>query len=136
MKHLLIKIALFKSNCILDCLLFSLFKKISQLTPSLFGTLVGPYDNQLHDLILSKFVNRDGQMITIISEFLCSLIENQSGFFQVLAQLTLEKDEKLNEKFTEGKKTFGGKKIFNAEGNFFFATPKEKMFSFGVSVYV
>jgi hypothetical protein len=110
--HLLIKIALFKSNSILDCLLFSLLKKVSQLTPSLFGTLVGPYDTQLHDLILSKFSDNDGQMITILSEFLCSLIENQSGYFQVLAQLTVEKDEKLNEKFIEGEKSIM-KALFN-----------------------
>jgi hypothetical protein len=41
--QLLTKITLYKSNQILDCLLFSIFKKIAQLAPPLFTSLIGPY---------------------------------------------------------------------------------------------
>jgi hypothetical protein len=98
---LLLKLAIFKSNCVMDCLLFSIFKKVSQLTPSIFGALVGPYDAKIKELILSKFrVNSasfDGQIATIMCEFLCSLIENQSGFFQQMAGVSLTSENKFVE---------------------------------------
>lgn len=96
--HLLTKIAIFKSNRTIDCLLFSLFKKISQLTPLLFGSLLGPYANQIHMVLLNKINNNsEGQIITILCEFFCSLIENQAAFFHQLADLTKE-NLKDNEK--------------------------------------
>ena len=92
--QLLTKIAIFKSNRTIDCLLFSLFKKISQLTPLLFGSLLGPYANQIHSILLSKISkNSEGQIVTIICEFLCSLIQNQPAFFQKLAELSNEVQE-------------------------------------------
>ena len=39
----------------------------------------------------------DGQIITIVCELLCSLIENQPAFFQKLADMTIEKVLKLND---------------------------------------
>lgn len=89
--HLLVKLAKHKSKSIMDCLLFSLFKKIAQLTPRLFGSLLGPYTSQMHEILLSKlkFAN-GGQVISSVCEFLCSLIENQPGFFQTLAALKFE----------------------------------------------
>lgn len=99
--HLLTKIAIYKSNRTLDCLLFSLFKKISQLTPLLFGSLLGQYANQIHIVILNKLKSdNEGQIITIVCEFLCSLIENQPSFFQKLADLSesKEEDDKKKEK--------------------------------------
>lgn len=97
--QLLTKIAIFKSNRTIDCLLFSLFKKISRLTPLLFGSLLGPYANQIHSVILSK-INKssEGQIITIICEFLCSLIENQPAFFQKLADLSNKPEEDKTDK--------------------------------------
>ncbi|CAF0748679.1 unnamed protein product [Brachionus calyciflorus] len=109
--HLLTKLAIYKSNQSLDCLIFSIFKKISQLTPRLFGSLLGPYTQQMHTVILSKLKSeQNGQIISILSDFICSLIENQPGFFQILADLKIEafkeetkKDSSdLNEKFIEG----------------------------------
>ena len=89
--YLLAKIVIYKSNTILDCLLFSIFKKISQLTPRLFGSLIGPFANQMHTVVLSKLrASNDGQIISTICEFLCSLVENQPGFFQTLACLKIE----------------------------------------------
>lgn len=89
--HLLTKIAIYKSNSILDCLLFSIFKKISQLTPRLFGSLLGVYSNHMHRIILKKLDSKnDGQVISIVSEFLCSLIENQPGYFNILSSLKVE----------------------------------------------
>ena len=96
--YLLTKIAIHKSNRTLDCLLFSLFKKISQLTPLLFGSLLGPYANKIHLVLLDKLNSaNDGQIITIVCELLCSLIENQPAFFQKLADMTIEKVLKLND---------------------------------------
>ena len=89
--HLLIKISIYKSNRILDCLLFSIFKKVSQLTPGLFGCLLDPFGDKMHSIILNKLNSaKDGQIVTIISDFLCSLIENQPGFFQKLACIKIE----------------------------------------------
>jgi hypothetical protein len=118
--YLLAKIAVFKSNSILDCLLFSIFKKVSQLTPRLFGSLVGPFAEQMHTIILSKLqISNDGQTISTMCEFLCSLVENQPGFFQTLACLKCEPNtntstgnDQLNEKFIEGDRSVL-KAIFN-----------------------
>ena len=117
--HLLTKIAINKSNQILDCLLFSIFKKLSQLTPRLFGSLLGPFTNQFHKIILEKLnINSDGQILKIICEFLCSLVENQPGFFQILANIKVEANQgastttepktdkpQATEKFIEGEKS-------------------------------
>ncbi len=112
--HLLTKVAIHKSNRTIDCLLFALFKKISQLTPLLFGSLLGPYANQIHSLLLNKLnKNNDGQIITMVCELLCSFIENQPAFFQKLADLsfdsscTNEKSKSLNSnnKIVEGEKS-------------------------------
>ena len=89
--HLLAKICVYKANQILDCLLFSIFKKIAQLTPPLFGSLLGPYANKFHKVILDKLtLESDGQTLTIVSEFLCSIIKYQSGYFHTLALLKKE----------------------------------------------
>lgn len=106
--HLLTKIAIYKSNRTVDCLLFSLFKKISQLTPLLFGSLLGQYANKIHTVLLNKIDNASqGQIIPIVCEFLCSLIENQPAFFQKLADQreSNESDEKLKGKLVEGEKS-------------------------------
>jgi hypothetical protein len=93
--HLLTKICVFKSNQILDGLLFSIFKKIAQLTPPLFGSLLGPYVNKFHKIVLNKLsINSDDQILTITSEFLCSIIKYQSGYFQTLA--CIRKETSLN----------------------------------------
>jgi hypothetical protein len=118
--YLLTKIAIYKSNSILDCLLFSIFKKVSQLTPRLFGSLVGPFAEQMQTIILSKLqISNDGQTISTMSEFLCSLVENQPGFFQTLACLKCEpstssssSNDQLNEKFIEGDRSVL-KAVFN-----------------------
>ena len=93
--HLLTKICVFKSNQILDCLLFSIFKKISQLTPPLFGSLLGPYVHKFQNIILEKLnIYNDGQTLIILSEFLCSIIKYQPGYFQTLAGI--KKDTQAN----------------------------------------
>jgi len=107
--HLLTKIVIYKSNRTIDCLLFSLFKKIAQLTPLLFGSLLGPYANKIHSILLGKIEqSSQGQIISIICEFLCSLIENQPAFFQKLADLSEDNSERGkedNRKLVEGKKS-------------------------------
>lgn len=103
--QLLTKICVFKSNQILDCLLFSVFKKISQLTPPLFAFLLGPYNNKFHKTILEKLkTNKDGQILTILSEFLCSIIKYQPVYFQKLACLSTQSSNgsSTQEKFIEG----------------------------------
>ena len=104
--QLLTKIRVFKSNQILDCLLFSVFKKISQLTPPLFASLLGPYNQKFHKTILEKLkTNSDSQILTIISEFLCSTIKYQPVYFQRLACLTIQAandGSNKQEKFIEG----------------------------------
>ncbi|RNA38291.1 hypothetical protein BpHYR1_041556, partial [Brachionus plicatilis] len=62
--HLLTKIFIYKSNQILDCLLFSIFKKISQLTPRLFGSLIGPHTNQMHVNIIEKLKSQESGIMT------------------------------------------------------------------------
>ncbi len=107
--HLLTKIAIYKSNRTIDCLLFSIFKKIAQLTPLLFGSLLGPYANKIHSVVLRKIeAKSQGQIVSIVCEFLCSLIESQPAFFQKLADLSETSG------VTEGeseKKEAGGKLI-------------------------
>ena len=104
--HLLTKICVYKSNQILDCLLFSIFKKVAQLTPPLFGSLLGPYGHKFHKIILDKLkTNSDGQILTIISEFLCSIIKYQSVYFQTLACIKIDASQQTTgklEKFSEG----------------------------------
>ncbi len=105
--YLLVKISIYKSNPILDVLLFSIFKKLSNLTPRLFGSLIGPFSNQFHSIILSKLkLSNGGQIVSTMCEFLCSLIEHQPGFFQTLADLRIESsDDGKSEKFVEGVKS-------------------------------
>jgi hypothetical protein len=106
--HLLIQIAKHKPNQILDCLLFSLFRKISQLTPRLLGSLLGPFTGQMHSIVLSKlkFTSAGGQQIGTLCEFLCSLVECQPGFFQTLTDLKIEHVAGAGvEKFTEGSRS-------------------------------
>ena len=89
--HLLTKICVFKSNQILDGLLFSILKKIAQLTPPIFGSLLGPYIQKFHKIVFSKLsINSDDQILTITSEFLCSIIKYQPGYFQTLAGIKKE----------------------------------------------
>jgi len=103
--YLLTKIIIYKPNRILDCLLFSIFKKISQFTPRLFGSLIGMYTAQIHTIILKKLDSRsDGQIVKTICEFLCSLVENQPGFFQILVDLRIEY-ENSNEKFVDSERS-------------------------------
>ena len=86
--YLLAKMLIYKSNGVLDSLLFSIFRKISILTPRLFGSLLGPFANQMHSIIFSKLSDHlDSRIICIISEFLSALVEYQPGFFQTLADL-------------------------------------------------
>jgi hypothetical protein len=103
--YLLNKIIIYKSNRILDCLIFSIFKKVSQFTPRLFGSLIGIYTSRIHMIILDKLDScNEGQTIKTICEFLCSLVENQPGFFQILADLKVEY-ENSNEKFVDSEKS-------------------------------
>ncbi len=106
--HLLTKICVFKSNQILDGLLFSIFKKIAQLTPPLFGSLLGPYVQKFHEIVFKKLsIDSDDQILTITSEFLCSIIKYQSGYFQTLA--CIKKGDSLNDStsssFVEGEQS-------------------------------
>lgn len=90
--HLLVNLAKHKSTNIIDCMLFSLFCKIAQLTPRLFGSLLGTdvCVNQMHDIVVSKLkasVLGRGQVVSSVCEFLCALVEYQPGYFQSLAAL-------------------------------------------------
>jgi hypothetical protein len=100
--HLLVKLAKHKSASIMDCMLFSLFSKIAQLTPRLFGSLLGSAQcvAQMHQIVIDKLSgcsNGDqkpvvvvigrGQLIASVCEFLCALIEFQPGYFRSLVAL-------------------------------------------------
>lgn len=93
--HLLVNLAKHKSAHILDCMLFSLFRKVAQLTPRLFGSLLGTdfCVEQMHEIIASKLrgvaVNAPGrgQVISSVCEFLCALVEFQPGYFQSLVAI-------------------------------------------------
>lgn len=90
--HLLVNLAKHKSANITDCMLFSLFRKIAQLTPRLFGSLLGTdvCVNQMHEIVVSKLkasVLGRGQVVSSVCEFLCALVEYQPGYFQSLAAL-------------------------------------------------
>lgn len=110
----LTKIVVYKPNPISDCLLFSIFNKIAKLTPRLFGSLIGPYSDQVHKVVLGKLkLSSDGQTLSTVSEFICSLIEHQPGFFQKLADLKVEPIvqtssndlEQFGERFIEGEQS-------------------------------
>lgn len=98
--HLLVKLAKHKSASIMDCMLFSLFSKIAQLTPRLFGSLLGSAQcvAQMHQIVIDKLsgcsnggqkpvVIGRGQLIASVCEFLCALIEFQPGYFRSLVAL-------------------------------------------------
>lgn len=102
--HLLVSLAKHKSAHILDCMLFSLFRKVAQLTPRLFGSLLGTdfCVEQMHEIIASKLrgvaVNAPGrgQVISSVCEFLCALVEFQPGYFQSLVAIKSSSTESLS----------------------------------------
>lgn len=99
--HLLTKIFIYKSNQTIDCLLFSIFKTISQLTPRLFGSLIGQQTHQMHLKIIERIrTQQSGSLIATLCEFLCSLIQYQPGFFQILADV--KTDSKDKDQIVEG----------------------------------
>lgn len=109
--YLLTKMIIYKPNKILDNLLFSIFRKISIMTPRLFGSLLGSFTDQMHSSIferLSSDFKLENQSISIICEFLSSLIEYQPGFFQILADIRVEKSMKAGnseENIVEGSRS-------------------------------
>lgn len=88
--YLLVSLAKHKSSSIMDCMLFSLFRKIAQLTPCLFGTLLGTDYSvaQMNEIVLRQLrmsaLGR-GQVVSSVCEFLVALVVHQPGYFQMLA---------------------------------------------------
>ena len=117
----LTKLVIFKRNRVLDSLVFSLYKKISQLTPRLFGSIF-TNDEEI-DLFRESIINRlnynnmDSQSINSISKFLCILVEFQPSFFQLLADIIVKKSLDNKTIYDEGNKSIF-KYIFELLDNF------------------
>lgn len=98
---LLVRVAKHKTAAIMDCLLFALFGKIAELTPRLFGSLLGSARcvTHMHAIVLDKLSssprvvsNNDssvllgrGQVISSVCEFLCACVSFQPCYFRSLA---------------------------------------------------
>jgi hypothetical protein len=102
----LVKLIIYKRNTILDSLTFSLFKKISQLTPRLFGSIFS--NNEEINLFCESIVNRlksdkpDAQAVNSIAKFLCTLVEFQPSFFHLLADINIKKTNEDKTVYEEG----------------------------------
>lgn len=99
----IVKIIIYKTNPTSDSLVFILCKKISQLTPRLFGSL---FNNEseiclFYQSIFDRFNTNNSQFnsqtINSMCEFLCATIEFQPTFFQHLASIIIKKDNTSNE---------------------------------------
>jgi hypothetical protein len=105
----LVKLIIYKRNTILDSLTFSLFKKISQLTPRLFGSIFS--NNEEINLFCESIVNRlksdkpDAQAVNSIAKFLCTLVEFQPSFFHLLADINIKKTNEDKTVYEEGSKS-------------------------------
>ena len=93
----LIKLVIYKRNKVLDSLVFSLCKTICQLTPRLFGSIFKSNEevNLFHESIINRLTDKklDSQSLNSISKFLCTLVEFQPSFFQLLANISIKKDK-------------------------------------------
>ena len=105
----LMKLIIYKRNTILDSLTFSLCKKISQLTPRLFGSIFT--NNEEIQLFCESIISRlksdnpDSQAINSIAKFLCTLVEFQPSFFQSLANINIQKSKDGKTVYEEGSKS-------------------------------